>query len=172
MKSINIVECKNEDDLKEVAILAEKIWHEFFPGIISEAQIDYMVEQFQSFDAVQDQVKHQQYHYHKVYEGDELVGYIGLQNQPDRLFLSKLYLKDSARGKHYASEMVEYVKKQAEKYCYSAIYMQFKNTRDFSHAMNQMCRCQINKLIINDKYNDLIVYICYNIDEGKTYGSC
>lgn len=30
MKSINIVECKNEDDLKEVAILAEKIWHEFF----------------------------------------------------------------------------------------------------------------------------------------------
>ena len=55
MKSINIVECKNEDDLKEVAILAEKIWHEFFPGIISEAQIDYMVEQFQSFDAMQDQ---------------------------------------------------------------------------------------------------------------------
>lgn len=54
MKSINIVECKNEDDLKEVSILAEKIWHEFFPGIISEAQIDYMVEQFQSFDAMQD----------------------------------------------------------------------------------------------------------------------
>lgn len=52
MKSINIVECKNEKDLKEVAILAEKIWHEFFPGIISEAQIDYMVEQFQSFDAM------------------------------------------------------------------------------------------------------------------------
>ena len=71
MKSINIVECKNEDDLKEVAILAEKIWHEFFPGIISEAQIDYMVKQFQSFDAMQDQVKHQQYHYHKVYEGDK-----------------------------------------------------------------------------------------------------
>lgn len=51
MKSINIVECKNEDDLKEIAILAEKIWHEFFPGIISEAQIDYMVDKFQSFDA-------------------------------------------------------------------------------------------------------------------------
>lgn len=51
MKSINIVECKNENDLKEVAILAEKIWHEFFPGIISEAQIDYMVDKFQSFDA-------------------------------------------------------------------------------------------------------------------------
>ena len=81
MKSINIVECKNDSDLKEVAILAEKIWHEFFPSIISEAQIDYMVEHFQSFDAMQDQVKHQQYHYHKVYVGNELIGYIGLQNQ-------------------------------------------------------------------------------------------
>ena len=67
MKSINIVECKNEDDLKEIAILAEKIWHEFFPGIISEAQIDYMVDKFQSFGAMQDQVKHQQYHYCLLY---------------------------------------------------------------------------------------------------------
>ena len=46
-----------------------------------------------------------------------------MQNQPDRLFLSKLYLKDLARGKHYASKMFEYVKKQAEKYCYSSIYL-------------------------------------------------
>lgn len=51
MKSINLVECKNDNDLKEVAVLAKKIWHEYFPGIISESQIDYMVEHFQSFDA-------------------------------------------------------------------------------------------------------------------------
>lgn len=123
MKNINIVECKNDENLKEVAILANSIWHQYFPSIISESQIDYMVEKFQSFKAMQDQVKHQQYHYHKVYNGDELVGYIGLQNQPDRLFLSKFYLKESARGKHFASEMFEYVKEQAKKYCYPAIYL-------------------------------------------------
>ena len=49
---------------------------------------------------------------------------------------------------------------------------QSKNTRDFSYEMNQMRRCQINNLKINDKYNALNIYICYNIDEGKTYGSC
>ena len=31
--------------------------------------------------------------------------------------------------------------------------MQSKNTRDFSHEMNQMCRCQINNLKINDEYS-------------------
>ena len=30
MKSINIVECKNEDDLKEVAILAKRFGMNFF----------------------------------------------------------------------------------------------------------------------------------------------
>ena len=30
----------------------------------------------------------------------------------------------------------------------------------------------INNLKINDKYDVLSIYICYNIDEGKTYGSC
>ena len=49
---------------------------------------------------------------------------------------------------------------------------QSKNTRDFSHEMNQIDRCYINNSVINDKYSALNTYICYNIDEGKTYGSC
>ena len=38
-----------------------------------------------------------------------MIGYIGLKFEPDRLFLSKLYLKKEARGKHYASDMLEYI---------------------------------------------------------------
>ena len=30
-----------------------------------------------------------------------------------------------------------------------------------------MRRCYINNLKINDKYDVLIIYICYNIDEEK-----
>ena len=33
--------------------------------------------------------------------------------------------------------------------------MQSKNIRDFSHERNQMCRCQVNNLKINDKYSAL-----------------
>ena len=50
--------------------------------------------------------------------------------------------------------------------------MQSKNTRDFSHEINQLRRCQMDNLKINDKYDVLSIYICYNIDEEKTYGSC
>ena len=45
--------------------------------------------------------------------------------------------------------------------------MQSKNTRDFSHEMNQIDRCYTNNSVINDKYSALNTYICYNIDEEK-----
>ena len=106
---------------------------------------------------MQDQVKHQQYHYHKVYEGDELVGYIGLQNQPDRLFLSKLYLKDSARGKHYATEMFEYVKKQAEKYCYPSIYLTCNKYNKHSLAVYEKFGFQWIDSVQADIGNDFIM---------------
>lgn len=54
--------------------------------------------------------------------------------------------------------------------CY--FIMQSKNIHNFSHEMNWICICSINNLKTNDKYNDLIIYICYNIFEEKTYGSC
>lgn len=123
MKSIKIEECKTDQDLNEISDLANEIWHECYSNILSNEQIDYMFQKFQSVDAMQDQIKHQQYHYHKVYEKEELIGYIGLQNQPDRLFLSKFYLKEDFRNQHYASKMFEYVKQQADKYCYLAIYL-------------------------------------------------
>ena len=50
--------------------------------------------------------------------------------------------------------------------------MQSKNTRDFSHEMNWICRCYINNLQINNNYSALNIYICYNIDEEKKHGSC
>ena len=33
-------------ELQQLAALADEIWHEYFPCILSEGQIDYMVEQF------------------------------------------------------------------------------------------------------------------------------
>ena len=44
------------EEIKALADMAEKIWHEFFPGIISEEQINYMVDKFQSAHAMTDQI--------------------------------------------------------------------------------------------------------------------
>lgn len=123
MSIINFEACKSDEQLKELADFAKSIWNEYFPSLITQDQIDYMLDKFQSYPAMYEQVKHNQYHYYLVKNGDEKIGYIGLQNQPDRLFLSKFYLKKDARGHHYASDMFEFVKQKADEYCYQAIYL-------------------------------------------------
>ena len=94
--------CKSEAQLQELATLANEIWHEYFTCIISEAQIDYMVERFQSYDAMKKAIQQDGYTYYLLYE-DKMIGYLGVKCDEERVFLSKLYLHKDARGKGYAS---------------------------------------------------------------------
>lgn len=121
--SLEIMRCENDDMLKEVADFADVVWHEYFPFLLTDEQIDYMVEKFQSFEAMKEQTKHQHYTYYQVLKDNEMIGYIGLKFEPDRLFLSKLYLKKSARGNHYASQMFDFVFAQGRKQCYPSVYL-------------------------------------------------
>lgn len=118
-----IVHCQNDEMLKEVASAANVIWHEYFPFLLSDEQIDYMVDKFQSFDAIKEQTKHEHYKYYQVLIDEKMVGYIGLKFEPDRLFLSKLYLKKEARGNDYASKMMDFVFDVARKQCYESVYL-------------------------------------------------
>lgn len=44
--------CETEEQVRSLAELASEIWHEYFVSIISKEQIDYMVEKFQSYEAL------------------------------------------------------------------------------------------------------------------------
>ncbi|MDO5849205.1 MAG: GNAT family N-acetyltransferase [Methanobrevibacter sp.] len=95
------------DNLAEIAELAEEIWNECFIDIISQGQIDYMVEQFQSLKAMENQVKNDNYSYYGVYFDDKLCGYFGIRLEDEKLFLSKLYLHKDYRGQGIASRMLQ-----------------------------------------------------------------
>ena len=95
--------CKTDEQLAQLARLANEIWHEYFARLLSPEQIDYMVQMYQSPDALTRAVRREGYTYFLGYEGDDLVGYCGVKPDGDRLFLSKLYLRSDMRGKHLSS---------------------------------------------------------------------
>ena len=57
MDDLRILPVTNEELVLNVATMAEEIWHEYFPSLISEEQIDYMLEKFLSFDALLEQIQ-------------------------------------------------------------------------------------------------------------------
>ena len=96
------VKIKTNEQIQELCILAKEIWNEYSICFISQEQIDYMLEKFQSEQAVKGQINFQNYSYYFLEEDGENFGYFAVQKQKDNLFLSKIYIKKEFRGKGYA----------------------------------------------------------------------
>lgn len=108
----SVEDVDSKEKIEYLAAMANEIWHEHFPGIISVEQIDYMVEKFQSVGAITGQLS-DGYFYKFILLDGERVGFIGAHPENGELFLSKLYLKKAYRGKGLGRAGLEYL----EEYC-------------------------------------------------------
>ncbi|TQS81179.1 hypothetical protein A3207_04705 [Candidatus Methanomassiliicoccus intestinalis] len=98
------------DKIEELSSLAYKIWRECFPGIISNEQIEYMLEKFQSVQAITKQIQ-TGYEYYFITCDGKTAGYTGIVVNSDGIFLSKIYLIDTFRGNGIASEAIRIIAK-------------------------------------------------------------
>ena len=114
MNAINIIPAGNDSSIHEIANLAEEIWHQHFTPIIGEAQVNYMVEKFQSYPALQTQIKQDGYEYFQLFSSQTFAGYMGIHQEENSLFLSKLYIKKDCRGQHLATEALNFLIKSCK----------------------------------------------------------
>ena len=122
--AINIRTAVDDGDLRKIAEMADTIWHEAFAGIITEEQINYMVEKFQSHRAVKDQVENHGYRYFILSEDGNDAGYCGVQPCDDgSLYLSKMYLKKEFRGHGLFAEMTAYLKEMCRREGLGSIWL-------------------------------------------------
>lgn len=101
------------EHLTILSTLSNEIWHEFFIKILSPDQIDYMVEKFQSYHAMKNQMDIQGYHYYLIQSDEKNIGYFAIRYDEEKVFLSKLYLHKSARGKGISSLAFDKIEKLA-----------------------------------------------------------
>ena len=123
---------RTKEQIKEMTDLANEIWHEYFISILPAGQIDYMVEKFQSAGAVEEQLANQNYQYFMLWLSDRLIGYTGIVEQPKekKLFLSKLYIEKSFRGRGYASRTFEFLEQFCRRKGLSMIWLTVNRFND------------------------------------------
>ena len=114
-------------ELEELAALAKEIWFEYWPALIGLEQTRYMVERFQSPEAIaRDRAEHA-YEYWFVCDAQDghVVGYTGGHEEPEtnRFFISKIYLKAPERGRHFASRIIEFYEELCRARGLDAMYL-------------------------------------------------
>lgn len=108
---MNIHRITSPDDIHTVARLARAIWTQHYVPIIGRAQVDYMLERFQSAGSIARQIA-DGYEYYLVSDAGTAIGYTALVPDPNdsRALLSKIYVQDTHRGRGIGKAIIAFVK--------------------------------------------------------------
>jgi len=107
-----VIEPATEDGhLFEIQKLAHAIWREHYPGIISPEQIEYMLREGYSLEALQRELAQESIRYDRALVEGALVGFsaYGPHSEAGTLALHKLYVEAAQRGTGCARKLVEAV---------------------------------------------------------------
>ena len=94
------------EDIQTIEALAREIWTQHYTPIIGAAQVAYMLQHFQSHAAIEADIE-KGYVYSIAYASGQPCGYSAVRLDHDGLFLSKLYVLESARGLGIARAMLQ-----------------------------------------------------------------
>ncbi len=139
-----------KDQFEEVSALAKEIWHKHYDSIIGSAQVDYMIERFQSPKAMEKQIQSDGYHYYRIDNGNTIAGYFAFQIQEDALFLSKIYMDEAYRGRNYSRRVVEFLSKICRKENLNKIWLTVNRNNISSIAIYEKLGFVKVKTLVSD----------------------
>ena len=109
---MEIIKVLNQDHAHIVSNLAEEIWHEHYDNMVGNPCVDYMLKTFQSVEIILQELQAKPYYLIKNHT--DYIGYFSFSAENPCLFISKLYLKKSARGKGYGRQAFEFIENHAK----------------------------------------------------------
>ena len=112
------------EDIAAIAALAHQIWNEYFPPIIGQEQVDYMLEKLQSAPAITRQIE-SGYEYYLVTVGGEPAAYFALAPPAGggAIQLSKFYVKAEHRGGGLGKAIMDFAGRRCREFGASTIWL-------------------------------------------------
>jgi GNAT superfamily N-acetyltransferase len=103
-----------EEHLPAISELAGIIWRACYPGIITHAQIDYMLARMYSLDVLLDEIRSQGIRYDQLLVDGKPAGFAsyGPTSEPGVVKLHKLYLLPEMHGCGLGSRLLQHVERE------------------------------------------------------------
>ena len=110
---VTLVPIRKQKDIATVSDMAYGIWREHYGRLISSGQVEQMLGELQSPQAISNQIEDEGYKYYFLKTDKEIIGYIALKHIQGQLFLSKMYILKEYRGRGYSQKVFRHL----ENYC-------------------------------------------------------
>jgi len=106
-----------EEHLPALAELAGVIWRQHYPGIISHAQIGYMLGKMYSLDTLRDEIRSNGILFYRLVAAGHFVGFasLGPTDKPGVLKLHKCYLLPELHGCGLGSALLQHCEAEARR---------------------------------------------------------
>lgn len=105
-----------KNDIPTIQNLAKKSWNFAYANIISQEQIDYMLDLMYSEETLNQHLKNTNYQYYLISENDEFLGFVGFEfhQEPETTKLHRIYFLKEAQGKGLGKKALEFVINEAK----------------------------------------------------------
>lgn len=112
--AISFSEVIHTKDIATVATLANEIWNTHYVSIIGQSQVNYMLENFQSEEAINKQIN-ENFSYFIVEKDSLPIAYFAIKLTDDsrKVQISKLYVKQAVQKKGIGFAIIKFI----ETYC-------------------------------------------------------
>lgn len=115
-----------DPDVEPLCALAREIWLQHYPGIITVKQIEYMLAQRYTPDAIRAQVRDRTATWDVLESAETLCGFASCESGSDArsMKLDKLYVHQVFRGRGFGSALVDHVANTARREGRDTLYLQ------------------------------------------------
>jgi diamine N-acetyltransferase len=107
---LSFKEIKSDSEIKKLSLLASKIWNAYYPDIIGQKQVDYMLGKMYSEESLRKQINYERHYFIGAYLNEQMAGFISYSktNEED-FFLHKLYVNTETHSKGIGRALFDYV---------------------------------------------------------------
>ncbi len=118
-------------EVPAIAALAREIWQASYPGIITQEQIDFMLEQRYGHERLYDDLEDADKWLDQALVGERRVGFAFSELRKGEFKLDKLYIHPDVQRRGVGGQMIEHVAARARKLGYPALVLQVnkRNTK-------------------------------------------
>jgi ribosomal protein S18 acetylase RimI-like enzyme len=137
-------------DVPAISALAREIWQATYPGIITQEQIDFMLEQRYGHERLYDDLEDADKWLDQAFYNGRRVGFAFSEIYKGEFKLDKLYIHPDVQRQGVGGQLIEHVARRAKKMAYPCLILAVNKRNDKAIGSYKKYGFTVRETIVDD----------------------